>query len=96
LEVSKRLVDAGLNLGRLVGTGSAIEDLGMDGESRGSPGLTETVLGAHVVACCVDGSVTATVELVKQGLDLFYLVDVNDAGERRDIADLEKTGSVRR
>jgi hypothetical protein len=29
-------------------------------------------------------------------LDLFYLVDVNDAGERRDIADLEEAGYVRR
>lgn len=91
-EVGERLFDARFDLGRFVRTGSAVEDLGMDGESRGGPGLTETVFGTHIVARRVDGPVTAIVEYIEQGLDFFYLVDMDDARERRDITDLDKTG----
>lgn len=87
-QIGERLFNARLDLGRLMGPGGAVADLSVDGEPGGGAGFPETVLGARVVARCVEAGVASRAERVKDCLDVFCLVEMDYSGELGGVTDL--------
>lgn len=88
LEFFKRSPNAQSDFGWFMGSGTSAEDFRVDGKSRGSIGPAEAFLGAWVVGGRVDFSIAPIVECVQEGIDLFFVVEMDNSRMLGSVADL--------